>query len=300
MNPDSRAVIITPETTTRKPNTTRTTKTMSNAKKTFVNIAAVVICLILTAAAALAAMIECPSCRKSIDSSNSLCPYCLAETSPKADVKPAKPADTGSADKIDYSAPPQRNVNSSSKPSRLLTEQEVQTFVDEKVISRIQNDTQKIKVDSVKKEKGFDNKFRISGKVYNKNNTPMQTVGAIIEKLSDQQALSNVNLIRAAKADVNVPNVVNFNLTMTVDATLLAPIAKKPFQFNFTVPASSSKPSPDQLFNIKILKKTADSEDIMYDMQNKAGDKVSLTLIPEGGMTVIVFIDGLKAYEKKY
>jgi len=256
--------------------------------------------MIVTAACAFAASMDCPGCRKSIDSSNSLCPYCLVETAPKPEAQEAKPADNGQAPKIDYDAPPRSGSNSSARPSRILSEQEVQTFVDEKVINRIQNDIQKIKIDAVKKEKGFDNKFRISGKVYNKNNTPMQTVGAIIEKLSDQQALSNVNLIRAAKADVSVPNVVNFNLTMTVDASQLAPIAKKPFQFNFTVPASSSKPSPDQLFNIKILKKNADSEDIMYDMQNKAGDKVSLTLMPEGGMTVVVFIDGLKAYEKKY
>jgi len=256
--------------------------------------------VIITAACAFAATIDCPGCRKSIDSSNSLCPYCLAETAPKPEAKGSGPADTGSAPKIDYDAPPRSGSGSSARPSRILSEQEVQTFVDEKVIARIQNDTQKIKIDSVKKEKGFDNKFRVSGKVYNKNNTPMQTVGAIIEKLSDQQALSNVNLIRAAKADVSVPNVVNFNLTMTVDASQVSPIAKKPFQFNFTVPASSSKPSPDQLFNVKILKKNADSEDIMYDMQNKAGDRVSLTLMPEGGMTVVVFIDGLKAYEKKY
>ncbi len=256
--------------------------------------------LIFNVVFASAATIGCPSCQKSIDSANSLCPYCLAETAPKPEVKPVKAPDTGSAAKIDYSVPPQDGRNSPAKSSRILSEQEVQTFIDEKVTARLQNDDQKIKIDSVKKEKGFDDKFRITGKVYNKKGTPMQTVGAIMEKLSDQQALSNVNLVRAAKADINVPNVVNFNLTMAIDASLLAPIAKKPFQFNFTVPVSSSKPSPDQLFNVKILKKTADSEDIMYDMQNKAGDKVSLTLIPEGGMTVIVMIDGLKAYEKKY
>ncbi len=127
----------------------------------------------------------------------------------------------------------------------------------------------------------------------------MSVLAYFIDALHDTETIDRADLNHASKIDIENPSLINYVITLKIfpESKELKKFvrSKQPLDFTFVVP-----PSRSENVNVKILQINADSERVLYNMNNKAGDKVSLDLIPEGGMKVIVLIDEKKVYEKNY
>lgn len=261
-----------------------------------------------------AAMTSCQHCKKQVDDANSVCPYCLGDMNVPAVSIP--PANKG-AKKYDPATPSQTTIlkagrgrNSSLASSlaaqaggaeTLVTEQQMRVYLEDTLLKRFHNDhsNQRIKVENVKRDAEESSKFKVIGTAFNAGNRPLNTVGRFIEILDEQPAIMQSYLNHAAKVDINDPTLVSYTITIKIDplnkAFSQSPKASQPIDFTFVVP-----PSQSENVTVKILKINADSESVLYNMQNKAGDKVTLSLIAEAGMKVVVMIDEKTVYEKKY
>jgi|GEM_PF-6772248 len=273
----------------------------------FYNVISLFLCfaVIITACgydAVYAAMISCQHCSKKVDNNNATCPYCLGDLSvPAVSVPAPAEGNDASANAVNKKTRHAKPAARKQVTSKIVTENELKTYLEESILKAFHNNNagQTITLDSFKRDMSIGEKFSIGGKAYNKTNRPLYTVGKFIERLNESSALTQVNLNHAAKIDINDPTLVTFTITFKVEPASsefkIASSKSKPLDFTFVVP-----PSAVESVNVKILKIYADSESTLYNMMNKSGDKVTLNLIPEGGMKILVLIDGKVVYDKNY
>ncbi|HOT76536.1 MAG TPA: hypothetical protein PK467_12155 [Candidatus Wallbacteria bacterium] len=262
---------------------------------------AVFAAVVLMAAPLWAAMTACQHCKKNVDDQNSVCPYCLGDLSAPA-VTGSQAANVKSGARssaaADAAAGEERGAGDEAV---IITELQVKAFLEDPILKSFHANYagQKITLENVRRDDSNNAMFKITGTAFNSRNKPLDTVGKLISLLDEQAAIVQTYLNHAAKVDINDPTLVNYTITLKIDSKNKAfsklTKASQPLEFTFMVP-----PSKTETVNVKILKINADSESVLYDMQNKSGDKVSLNLIAEGGMRIVVMIDGKVAYEKKY
>ena len=254
----------------------------------------------LFAAPLWAAMTACQHCKKIVDDQNSVCPYCLGDLG--APAVTASPSNVkGASGGREAATAPSGEERAAGGESVIITEQQVKAFLEDPVLKSFHSNYagQKITLENVRRDDSNNDKFKITGTAFNSRNKPLDTVGKLISLLDEQAVVMQTYLNHAAKVDINDPTLVNYTITLKIDpkSKVFSKLASasQPLEFTFMVP-----PSKTETVNVKILKINADSESVLYDMQNKSGDKVSLNLIAEGGMRIVVMIDGKVAYEKKY
>ncbi len=183
----------------------------------------------------------------------------------------------------------------------LVTEQQVRLYLENVILKYFHNNFsgQKITLEKITRDEFDPSLFKIVGTAYSSTNRPLNTVAKFIETLEEACPINRVDLNHAAKVDIDNPTLVNYTITLKIAPAdknfSSSPAASQPIEFAFVVP-----PSKSETVNVKILKINADSDSVLYDMSNKAGDKVTLNLIAEGGMKIVVMIDDKKVYEKNY
>ncbi len=309
---DTRNLIISTKTT---PNSSNSTASATAGGKTSAKrplsarlAAALLIALAavwFAAPAVFAAMISCQHCKKQVDESNSVCPYCLGDLSVPAVNLPAADKNvkkTGAGQSFSTKIiKAGRKHETDAAQTVLITEQQLKVFLEDTLLKRFHANhaNQTIKIENIRRDAEDGVKFKVVGTAYNSGNKPLNTVGKFIENLDEQAAIAQANLNHAAKVDINDPTTVSYTLTLKIDPKNAvfsnSPKAAQPLDFTFIVP-----PSQSENVTVKILKINADSESILYNMQNKAGDKVTLNLIAEAGMKIVVMIDEKTVYEKNY
>jgi hypothetical protein len=265
--------------------------------------------VLLSASSLLAAMTACQHCKKQVDEVNTVCPYCLGDLRVPAAEDPAAPDKKKRDNKkgakiVNFNAAADEIENAmrdgkAAKP--LVTEQQVKVYLEGVILKHFHNNFagQKITLEKIKRDESDPSLFKIVGTAYSSANRPLNTVAKFIETLIDAFPIYRADLNHAAKVDIDNPTLVNYTITLKIDPAdksfSSSPAASQPLDFTFVVP-----PSKSETVNVKILKINADSNSVLYDMRNKAGDKVTLNLIAEGGMKVVVMIDDKKVYEKNY
>ena len=309
---DTRNLIISTKTTLSSSNSAAAEmsgRATSDSSPFFAQLAAAILIAFavvsLAASAVFAAMTSCQHCQKQVDDANSVCPYCLGDLSvPAVNLPPAnknvKKAGSGQSLKTSIiQAGNRRGAN--DEQAVLITEQQLKVFLEDTLLKRFHANhaNQIVKIENIRRDAEDGVKFKVVGTAFNSSNKPLNTVGKFIEILDEQAAIVQANLNHAAKVDINDPTTVSYTLTLKIDpknsAFSNSPKAAQPLDFTFVVP-----PSQSDNVTVKILKINADSESILYNMQNKAGDKVTLNLIAEAGMKIVVMIDDKTVYEKNY
>lgn len=256
-----------------------------------------------------AAMIACQHCKKQVDEVNTVCPYCLGDLSVPV-VEAQQPAEKKNKENkkgakivnINNAADEAENALRDGKAVKpLVTEQQVKLYLEGVILKYFHNNFsgQKITIEKIRRDDSDPSLFKVVGTAYSSANRPLNTVAKFIETLIDAFPIYRADLNHAAKVDIDNPTLVNYTITLKIDPAdksfSNSSAASQPLDFTFVVP-----PSKSETVNVKILKINADSDSVLYNMSNKAGDKVTLNLIAEGGMKIVVMIDDKKVYEKNY
>ncbi len=295
--------------TTGGPTVLKPAGIFSGALNLRVAVFVVLAAVLLSTTSLFAAMIACQHCKKQVDEINSVCPYCLSDLSaPAVETQPAsekkKPQNKKGAKIINFNAAAdeaENAVRDEKAVKTLVTEQQVKLYLEDVILKHFHNNFagQKITLEKIKRDGSDPTLFKIVGTAYSSANRPLNTVAKFIETLIDALPIYRADLNHAAKVDIDNPTLVNYTITLKIDPAdksfSNSPAASQPLDFTFVVP-----PSKSETVNVKILKINADSDSVLYNMSNKAGDKVTLNLIAEGGMKIVVMIDDKKVYEKNY
>jgi len=247
---------------------------------------------------AIAGPVKCPSCQKIVDDSNKSCPYCLNDLS--APMAPA--TEQVSRGRGARAAGARLNIPVNAQAEKSVSEQQVEQYIKNSLLPSIEKKYgAKFSLETVRRSSKNMAKFEVVGKAYSQYGTPLKSVSYLMEALTDSPCFSQVNLDRATRKDINDQNVFLFTLSMKAEPVAeLVDIKAKPEVFEFAVPAQPGEQNPETMYLVKILKKFADSESTVFEMPKKAGEKVTLTIVPEAGSSLVVMIDGNRVYEKKY
>ncbi len=265
-----------------------------------------IISLLAITAVSYAAAIKCQHCGKTVDDKNSSCPYCLSDLNSKPasignNANKTEPAQNfAKRNQISITDPTEEAADSGfpkSKNERLISEQQAQSYF-ENLLTKTRL-RPLIKITGFKRELKNMNQFKVIGEVTSNEGKPLKALSYVIEACTNSAAMSNVNLSKAAKIDINNPKLMSFNILFKLDPKYVSNIPITPVEFDFIVPKAGIE-TENGICSVKIFKKNADSEDTLYEAQHKPGVKVTLNILPEPGCNIVVNINDKKIYEKNY